>query len=109
MGEMEDKLTSMLNDPQMMQKVMAMAQSLTGDSPGREELPGLDLGMVQKLSGLASRTGIDKDQRSLLQALKPYLSRERIDKLEKAMRAAKMAKIATSALNQRGISTFQGR
>ena len=107
MGEMEDKLTSMLNDPQMMQKVMAMAQSLTGDSPGREELPGLDLGMVQKLSGLASRTGIDKDQRSLLQALKPYLSRERIDKLEKAMRAAKLAGVATSFLGSAPL--FSGR
>jgi hypothetical protein len=105
MGEMEDKLTSMLNDPQMMQKVMAMAQSLTGDSPGREELPGLDLGMVQKLSGLASRTGIDKDQRSLLQALKPYLSRERIDKLEKAMRAAKMARMASGFLAQQSPSS----
>lgn len=100
MGEMEEKLTSMLNDPQMMQKVMAMAQSLTGENAGREELPGLDLGMVQKLSGLASRTGIDKDQRSLLLALKPYLSRERIGKLEKAMRAAKMARMASTMLAQ---------
>lgn len=105
MGEMEEKLTSMLSDPQMMQKVMAMAQSLAGESPGREDQPGIDLGMVQKLSGLARGTGIDKDQRSLLIALKPYLSRERIGKLEKAMRAAKMARMASGLLAQQSSSS----
>jgi hypothetical protein len=62
-------------------------------------MPEIDLGMLQKISGLAGQSGIDKDQRSLLHALSPYLSQERINKLEKAMRAAKMARMATALMN----------
>ena len=109
MSEMEDKLNSVLNNPQMMQQIMSMAQSLGGqpqkeDSPPKgESTPELDLGMLQKLSGLASQSSIDKNQRSLLHALGPYLSRERIGKLEKAMRAAKMARMASSLLGSGAI------
>jgi hypothetical protein len=51
--------------------------------------------MLQKLSGFASQSSIDKDQKTLLKALGPYLSRDRISKLEKAMRAAKLARLAS--------------
>lgn len=104
MSEMEDKLNSVLNNPQMMQQIMAMAQSM-GAPPQKEDnppkadpLPEIDLGLLQKLSGLAGQSSIDKNQRSLLHALGPYLSRERIGKLEKAMRAAKMARMASSLM-----------
>lgn len=104
MSELEEKLNSVLNNPQMMQQIMSMAQSFGGqipreDSPPKaENIPEIDLGMLQKLSGLAGQSAIDKNQRSLLHALGPYLSRERIGKLEKAMRAAKMARLATSLM-----------
>lgn len=105
MSEMEEKLNSVLNNPQMMQQIMAMAQSMNGqpqhkeDPPQKQEpMPDLDLGMLQKLSGLAGQSRIDKNQQSLLKALGPYLSRERIVKLEKAMRAAKMARMASSLM-----------
>jgi hypothetical protein len=39
----------------------------------------------------------------LLNALCPYLSRDRIGKLEKAMRAAKMAKLATGIMGNRSL------
>lgn len=104
MSEMEERLNSVLNNPQMMQQIMAMAQSI-GSQPPKEDtppknesMPEIDLGMLQKLSGLAGQSSIDKDQRSLLHALTPYLSRERIGKLEKAMRAAKMARMATALM-----------
>ncbi|MBO5953508.1 MAG: hypothetical protein J6Q53_05260 [Oscillospiraceae bacterium] len=38
----------------------------------------------------------------MLKALGPYLSRERLRKLENAMRAAKMAKVAAAALGNQG-------
>jgi hypothetical protein len=104
MSEMEDRLNSVLNNPQMMQQIMAMAQSMGGQpakddtQPKNEAIPEIDLGMLQKLSGLAGQSGIDKNQRNLLHALGPYLSRERISKLEKAMRAAKMARMATALM-----------
>ena len=109
MSEMEERLNSVLNNPQMMQQIMAMAQSMGGqpnkDEPptNHESPPEIDLGMLQKLSGLAGQTGIDKDQRSLLRALTPYLTRERITKLEKAMRAAKMARVATTLMGSGAI------
>lgn len=105
MSEMEDRLNSVLNNPQMMQQILSMAQSMgvqnqKEDSPQKiDSMPEIDLGMLQKISGLAGQSGIDKDQRSLLHALSPYLSQERINKLEKAMRAAKMARMATALMN----------
>lgn len=105
MSEMEDKLNAVLNNPQMMQQIMSMAKAMGSPTPSKESppaqqeaLPEFDLGMLQKLSGIAGQSGIDKNQQSLLKALGPYLSRERISKLEKAMRAAKMAKLATSLI-----------
>lgn len=110
MDGIEEKLGSVLNNPEMMQKIMAMAQSLGAGSPQQEppkqpqsdSLPDIDLGMLQKFSGIAKQGNIDKQQQALLRALGPYLSRERIRKLENAMRAAKMAKIAAAALGHQG-------
>lgn len=103
MDEMEEKLNSVLNNPQMMQQIMAMAQSMGAQAQPKNEapqqksegFPDIDLGMLQKLSGFAKQGSIDKDQQTLLRALGPYLSRERIHKLEKAMRAAKIARMAS--------------
>lgn len=111
MDGMEEKLGSILGNPEMMQKIMTMAQSLNASSPQQEAekeppkaspLPDIDLGMLQKFSGIARQGSIDKEQQALLKALRPYLSRNRIHKLENAMRAAKMARIAATALGQQG-------
>ena len=94
MDGMEEKLNAILGNPQMMQQIMAMAQAMGQQSaaqPPKEEpkqdaaapMGGLDIGMIQKISGIARQSGIDKDQQNLLKALGPYLSRERITKLEK--------------------------
>ena len=80
MDEMERKLGSVLGNPELMQKIMAMAQSLGQPSEPPQEPPGtpeIDIAMLQRLSGLARRSGIDSQQRALLAALKPYLSSER--------------------------------
>ena len=107
MDGMEEKLGSILNNPEMMQKIMSMAQSLNSgagqqespkEQPQSSGLPDIDLGMLQKFSGLARQGSIDREQQALLKALGPYLSRERLRKLENAMRAAKMAKVAAAAL-----------
>ena len=118
MDNMENKIESILNNPEMMQKIMSMAQSL-GASSGPHEVPpeqpvssgfpDMDLGMLQKISGLARQGSIDKQQQNLLQALNPYLSRQRIQKLENAMRAAKMARFAATALGSTGLKLPTGR
>ena len=110
MDQMEEKLGAILGNPDMMQKIMSMAQSLGAPAeqpqpqpePPRQSpaVPELDVASLQKLMSFAQQTGIDRNQQALLKALDPFLTRERIRKLEKAMRAAKLANLATSALGQ---------
>ena len=110
MGELEEKLASVMNDPAMMERIMSLAQSLGGPStspqpeaPPKQEappFPDIDISMLQKLSGFAQQSGIDKNQQSLLHALAPYISQHRVARLERAMRAAKMAGLATSLLGR---------
>ena len=116
MDDLQEQLNGILNDPAAMEKIRSMAQAL-GTEPavnpqepsGDSFLTGLDLGMVQKLSGLARQSSIDKREQALLRALGAYLSKDRIGRLEKAMRAAKMAKLASSSLNQGGLLSSIGR
>ena len=112
MYEMEQKLGAVLGNPELMQKIMAMAQSLGQPAQPPQEppqAPEMDFAMLQRLSGLARQSGIDSQQRTLLTALKPYLSNERVSKLEKAMRAAKLAKLASSVLGSGAIQLPSGR
>ena len=115
MDELEQKLGAVLNNPQLMQQIMSMAQSMgsapaapSEPPPPRQELPPIDFSMLQKLSGIAQQSGIDQNQQTLLHALHPYLSAGRITRLEKAMRAAKMARLASSFLGQNGLSSLLG-
>lgn len=119
MEGMEEKLGAILNDPQMMQKIMSMAQSLGQSSgPPREQekrqesqnpLSQLDPAMLQKLGGIAHQSGVDNNEQALLKALGPYLSRSKIAKLENAMRAAKMARLASAFLGSGGMQLLTGR
>ncbi len=96
MDDLESKLNSVLNDPKAMEQIMAFAQNFNGGQSPAPDAPAFsfDPAMLQKLGGLTQQCSIDKNQQSLLCALGPYLSRQRIQKLEKAMRAAKMASMA---------------
>lgn len=116
MEGMEDKLSSILGNPDLMQQIMTMAQSLGGGQEPPPEapkpapaLPELDMGTIQKLTGLMGQTNIDRNQQALLRALMPYLSGARIQKLENAMRAAKMAGFAAVMLRQQGGLFSPGR
>lgn len=118
MEEMQEKLGAILSNPQLMQQIMSMAQAMGQSSapapepeskPSVPPMPEIDLSMMQKLSGFAGQSGIDKEQQALLRALGPYLSRERVSKLEKAMRAAKMARFASAFLNSGGLQLLTGR
>jgi len=114
-NNLEEKLGTILSDPEMMKKIQAMAQSLGAAPPPQQPagadhgVPQIDPGMLQKLSGLAGQTGIDANQRQLLSALTPYLSQNRVAKLENAMRAAKMARLASTFLGSGGLQMFSGR
>lgn len=116
MDQLEDKLGAILNNPQLMGQIMSMAQSLGQTAPPQEapqapmpELPNFDPKLLTKLSSLAGQGQVDGNQKALLTALHPYLSSRKVEKLEKAMRAAKMARMASSFLGQGGLSLLTGR
>lgn len=99
MEGMEEKLGAILGNPQMMQQIMSLAQNLGSPPPPAQEKPqGPDPAMVQQMMTLVQGSGIDQNQRALLRALDPYLTRERISRLERAMRAAKLAGLAAGFL-----------
>lgn len=109
MDGIEQKLGSILSNPEMMQKIMGFAQSLglqdtpqnaKQEAPAAPQLPQIDGNLLKAVSGMARQSGVDRDQQALLRALSPYLSLQRIHKLENAMRAAKMARLAASALTR---------
>ena len=104
MAEMDDKLGAILNNPAIMQQIMSMAQSLGQQSPPSQPEPaaGPDPAMLQNIMQLSTQTGIDPNQQNLLTALNPYLPQPRLQKLEKAMRAAKLARVASTFLSQGG-------
>ena len=114
MDDLQTQMSAILGNPEMMQKIMTMAQSLNAGSAPKQDapkeppkqdqggfsLPDIDLSMVQKLSGFASQSRIDSNQANLLKALGPYLHTDRFSKLERAMRAAKMAGMASHFLQR---------
>lgn len=113
MSEFEDRLNSILNDPEQMDKIANMAKSLMGGdgttaNPAQavpaQPFDGLDAGMLQGIrkimSGMNS-TQVD-EKTALLEAMKPYLGEKRRAKMEKAMKLAKMARLAELAFGEFG-------
>lgn len=116
MEGMEEKLGAILGNPQLMQQIMTMAQSLSGpqevQTPEPQQPPSqpdFDPALLQKIMGIAGQIGVDPHQQALLRALQPYLTRSRIEKLERAMRAAKLANLASGAFSSGALSFLTGR
>lgn len=115
MSEMEDKLGAILSDPNMMQQIMSMAQALNTPQPPQEqkspepEMPSIDPNLLRSIAGMAKGSRIDNNQQCLLNALCPYMSEGRVHKLEKAMRAAKIAGLASGFLHSGGLQMLTGR
>ena len=114
MSELEEKLGGILSNPQIMQQIAAMAQALGKtpiEQPVQQQKPSIpplpDPAMLQGLTQVMQKSQVDQQQQELLHALSPFLSQSRIGKLERAMRAAKMAGLASTLLNSGG-SFFPG-
>ena len=128
MEGIEEKLGAILSNPEMMNNIMSMAKAL-GQSQGSPEgqpkpepvsqktappkspppIGSPELEMISRIASLSQQTGLDRQEQALLKALNPYLSRERLTKLERAMHAAKMARFATIALDRSSSPTKIGR
>ena len=80
--------------------------------PDRQPTPpptALDPKLMQAMAGALGNTGVDSNQKALLHALSPYVSAYRVQKLERAMQAAKLAGIASGFLSAGGLQMLTGR
>lgn len=107
MEDMKQAIEGVLNNPEMMQQIMGMAQAFgmaPGEASSQEQAspaqpsPSPDLSGMTMLSGLLGKANIDSDQQNLLKALTPYMSSGRLAKLKKAMEAAKLAELAETVM-----------
>ncbi len=114
MAEFDDKLNSILGNPEIMSQIMSMAGALNqqGQSPPSQPQqtqaqpvsnPSIPFNpaAMQGMMEMLGKTQIDAKQRNLIHALQGYLPADRIQKLEKAMQAAKIAKYASFALGKK--------
>ena len=127
MSEFEDKLNTILSNPDMMSQIMGLAQSLGGgtqaevqtpERPDRreEQAPAEATSPLSLLSGIdprfldmavrmmnAYQSG-DNRRTDLLNALRPFVRRERYAKLDQAIRITKLTQAIRIA-----IDTFRDR
>lgn len=109
MSELEDRINSILGNPEQMEKIMGMAKSLMGGSEDTEPQPenplsslGIDPAALGKISKLMNMGGQNSGKQPLLEAMKPYLSEKRRLKMDKAMKIARIAKLAQFAMGEMG-------
>lgn len=116
MSELEEKLSALMSNPQLMQQIASMAQNMSqsnAEPPPPDEpqpsFPAMDPQQIQAIVQAFGHAGVDRNQQTLLQALSPYLSSSRIRKLERAMRAAHLAGSASAFLNSGALQMLTGR
>ncbi len=119
MSEFEDKLNSLLSDPDQFGKVAEMAKNLMdgglgeklsgmfgGDAPQdgapKQEPAVPDADMLAGLSRVISAANTGSDKTALLEAMKPYLAEKRRGKVDRAMKIARIARIAGAAFGENG-------
>ena len=76
MDAFDEKLGSILNNPEMMQKIMGLAQSLGSQDDRQEKAPPpqaspIDGALLQAVASVAKQSSVDRDQQALLRALQP--------------------------------------
>ena len=108
MAELEDMLNQVLSDPEQMSKIAGLAQSLMGgmdaSPPDTQNVPlPIDPKMLGRIQSLMGGSGEkNSSSEALLRAMQPYLSEKRRMKMDKALKLARMAKLAGFAMDELG-------
>ena len=110
MAEFEDKLNSILSNPELMGQIMSMAGAMNqqqsappppSSQPAFGSMP-FDPGAMAGMMQMLGATQLEPRQRQLIQALRGFVPDDRLVRLEKAMQASLIARFASAAMNQGG-------
>ena len=109
MAEFEEKLQSILGNPELMGQIMTMAGAMNQQQqppppPPPQPQVGMpfDPGAIAGMMRLLKATQLEPRQRQLIQALRGFVPDDRLVRLEKAMQASLIARFASTAMNQGG-------
>lgn len=109
MDDFGDKLNSILNDPAALSRIGELAKSVMGgDQETKGEEPELDPGLISRVMSLMKRKGVKSEERTLLEAMKPFLSERRREKMDKAIKLARLASLAGIAASELGLGEGDG-
>lgn len=123
MAEFDDKLNSILSNPDAMAQIMQLAQSIGGADASPVQQPqqaqqtppaersgdllsslagGLDSKLLLRLMPLIQELGGQRDSnaKQLLYALRPYLKPERQEKVERALQLARLFHLGKKFLSE---------
>ncbi len=123
MAEFDDKLNSILSNPDAMAQIMQLAQSIGGADASPAQQPqqtqqtppaersgdllsslagGLDSKLLLRLMPLIQELGGQRDSnaKQLLYALRPYLKPERQEKVERALQLARLFHLGKKFLSE---------
>ena len=102
MAELEEKLNNILQSPGGLDQILSAARGLLqgAEKPAEPEAPTLNIDpvMIQTVMDMMSGGAGNKNRENLVGALRPYLSKQRCDCVEKAVKSMNLAKTARSAL-----------
>lgn len=113
-GDIGAMLESVLSDPKQMEKIAEMAKGLMGEEPShRESKPEhmaperaggheIDAGMLSVLGGMFGGKEPQTRSAALLMAMRPYMRPEKQEKLDRAMKIARIVHIAGIVMKEYG-------
>ncbi len=112
MDGFEDMLNSVLSSPEDMEKIMGIAQKLTGGAkaaPAEQkpepepDMPELDPATLSRVMGLLKKLRErDDGKAALIASMKPYVRPERRETLDRAVKVAGIVRVARAAVNEFG-------
>ena len=100
MDDLSAKLSEILSDPESMNRVREMAESILNEKPQPEPQKNdfsalADIGEISQIMGLVSKLQSHNDdpRAALLSALKPHLSEAKREKVDTAIKILKMIEV----------------
>ena len=112
MDDLQSKISAIFSSPESMEQIRTLAQSLAGgndthssasSTPSNEDaFPLMDPHIMQLMTKAMSEFSKPSEASALLGALRPYLSPDRMSKVDNAINIAKIAKIAKTIIPEFG-------